>query len=45
MKKLHCSEAAKIAECLEQAVLEHVGKAMPGDDVTLLIVSRDGPPN
>lgn len=42
VKKLHCSEAITIAECLEQAVLEHVGQAMPGDDVTLLIVSRNG---
>lgn len=42
VKELHCHPAARIAECLEKAVLEHVGLAMPGDDVTLLIVSREG---
>jgi len=40
-KKLHCSAATEIAECLEKAVLEHVGAASAGDDVTLLVISRD----
>lgn len=41
VKNLHCSAATNIAECLETAVLKHVGAASPGDDITLLIVSRN----
>ncbi|HEY6136324.1 MAG TPA: SpoIIE family protein phosphatase [Thermoanaerobaculia bacterium] len=42
LAKLHGTRAEEITKALDEAVLRHVGDAPLADDVTLVVVSRDG---
>ena len=40
LKTLHCSEADRILRAIEDHVNRHIGDAPPGDDVTMLALTR-----